>query len=927
MLRLRNLKKLLSENYPLIAILIGATLISLPMGPYQNTDTQMEYETTQGVLKWGYPYLAVKGNLFDIPPLGFYTAALFFLAFGATMQNGVTMVTLFGLASTITIYKIGKETYGKQTGLFAAALFALSPWQLVLTRAFLVDSQCLFLSLATLYLGIKAIQKDSTKLALASGIAFAAALLTKQYAAFTLIPLSLLYIHHLHTKPKKPRQILHQIAAFTLPAVHANLWWYNIIMHKWLLYFIQHRDFADTNFPGVTPTYTFIITFLNDYAIGIFFTAATAFALIIGLLLRKHLPKHTTLTDIICLTTITTIIAVNMYLGVTLNLKAPYTSAIKYTYQALPYLSLAAASLANKSTSLLKTAKTATKPKKALLYAASILGLLLLTAPIIANMNTARQFTTVNHLTFRVQPNQEVGYTFLVPNPTNPNDLAAALLQLHGAIIALSGLLWTSRPFILNTAKTIIHKIQPKKKNTQHQTQNKNILTQKPGTPLHKATALTLILILTATSTITFLPIKAEPKTITVPDDYTTINDAIANANEGDTILIKKGTYHEQTIEINKPLTIIGENADETTINLNPPLTETTIFHNKLTIPTTAITINANKVKIQNLTINTTKGDYSYGGELTASGDQIEIIGNKIRNCNSLQLNGSRLNLSENSLVGTLMVTGTNQVIAKNTIEGYLETQGSFNTIKSNTVNQNINLKGSFNIVTDNTFQKMSMEHSDSNFISNNSFKQLIIGDYGNSCSNNIISKNKATGPALWGILMSTGRYNVFHDNLITNYTEGYAIAIGGTHLTAEFNTFYRNILVNNSKHVGANWEILGAGNYWDNGDEGNHWDDYTGADRDHNGIGDSPYTIEENRWDESLKQEITVAYVQDNFPLMAPFDISSVKTDFPEWATQLLNHQDSTSESFPILPVAAAWAFAAVLVAGLQIYFKRRKR
>jgi 4-amino-4-deoxy-L-arabinose transferase-like glycosyltransferase len=210
------------------------------MGPYRNTDTQLEFSTAQGVLKWGYPYLEVKGNLFNLPPLGFYTEALFFLIFGSSMDNGVALITLFGLASTVVVYKLGKEAYDKSTGLFAAALFALAPWQLILTRAFLVDAQCLFLSLVYLYFGILAIRKDSVKLALVSGIFFAAALLTKQYAVFMLIPLLLLYAYH---RPRNPKQILLQLGAFILPAVHATLWWYNIIMGKWLLYFVQHSDF------------------------------------------------------------------------------------------------------------------------------------------------------------------------------------------------------------------------------------------------------------------------------------------------------------------------------------------------------------------------------------------------------------------------------------------------------------------------------------------------------------------------------------------------------------------------------------------------------------------------------------------------------------------------------------------------------------
>ena len=96
---------------------------------------------------------------------------------GSALQviNGTVLVTLLGLGSTVVIYKIGKEIYGKPTGLFAAALFALSPWELVLSRSFLIDAQCLFFSLLCLYIGILAIRKGSVKLSMVSGVLFAAA--------------------------------------------------------------------------------------------------------------------------------------------------------------------------------------------------------------------------------------------------------------------------------------------------------------------------------------------------------------------------------------------------------------------------------------------------------------------------------------------------------------------------------------------------------------------------------------------------------------------------------------------------------------------------------------------------------------------------------------------------------------------------------
>jgi nitrous oxidase accessory protein len=51
--------------------------------------------------------------------------------------------------------------------------------------------------------------------------------------------------------------------------------------------------------------------------------------------------------------------------------------------------------------------------------------------------------------------------------------------------------------------------------------------------------------------------VNADSKTITVPDDYPTIQQAVNLAQSGDAVYVKQGIYYE-TVVIDKPLTLKG---------------------------------------------------------------------------------------------------------------------------------------------------------------------------------------------------------------------------------------------------------------------------------------------------------------------------------------------------------------------------------
>jgi len=123
--------------------------------------------------------------------------------------------------------------------------------------------------------------------------------------------------------------------------------------------------------------------------------------------------------------------------------------------------------------------------------------------------------------------------------------------------------------------------------------------------------------------------------------------------------------------------------------------------------------------------------------------------------------------------------------------------------------------------------------------------------------ASNTLSENFITANNGIGIWLDGGSNNRIIRNNITDNTRGVFIT------ATKNSTVYHNNFVNNTFHV----DIYGNDpviSMWDNGSQGNHWDDYTGIDSNGDGMGDTPYVIDENN--------------QDNYPLI------NVIPEFPSW-------------------------------------------
>jgi hypothetical protein len=400
----------------------------------------------------------------------------------------------------------------------------------------------------------------------------------------------------------------------------------------------------------------------------------------------------------------------------------------------------------------------------------------------------------------------------------------------------------------------------------------------------------------------TFFPARAEPKTITVPDDYPTIQAAIDNAGAGDTIYVKKGTYYHDGplgqridgITIDKPISLIGE--DSKTTILKPNYTSI----NRLR---SGIHVTADDVTISGFTIDGTAENSTYKN----------ILGT----FKGYQETGILVHMADN---GTQDPYGCKIIgnIFTGNFDHSVEDHGKSTFIFGNTITEGI-----------------SLVYSSDTIVSGNNIEFNAIGIGVGSCANVIIKQNNIIGNGLdnlsgsghWvgGIsLGNSGDGSIYiYENNITDH--GFGIKFGRSNncfvynnnilrnkigiflpnqiITDQASTLgtgnrvYYNNLINNEENALVEHtypyetygNILGNGTdvvAWDNGVVGNYWSDYNGQ---------GTYVIDENN--------------VDYHPFTQQVDVSTA----------------APSESAALLTIVVV--VAVTVCAALVFYFKKRKR
>jgi parallel beta-helix repeat protein len=152
-----------------------------------------------------------------------------------------------------------------------------------------------------------------------------------------------------------------------------------------------------------------------------------------------------------------------------------------------------------------------------------------------------------------------------------------------------------------------------------------------------------------------------------------------------------------------------------------------------------------------------------------------------------------------------------------------------------------------------------------------------VVGIESYSSSNNSIYGNYIADSNV-GISFSGSYQNRVFENNITEC--GCAVSIRGSD-----NAFYQNNFLENNQQVSIHHTYLftsniiteySTNNTFDSGPTlgGNFWSDYNGTDSDGDGIGDTPYIINEDN--------------QDNYPFIEPADIPVIP-EFPSWTPLLV--------------------------------------
>jgi len=219
-----------------------------------------------------------------------------------------------------------------------------------------------------------------------------------------------------------------------------------------------------------------------------------------------------------------------------------------------------------------------------------------------------------------------------------------------------------------------------------------------------KATLVLLLVLALFFVSFPMIKVDAQAQPIVVPDDYSTIQDAINNANEGNTIFVKEGVYFEH-IKIDKSLFLVGEDKESTVINAQQEGPTILVLQNNVTLigftilngitpasptpyfPWVARPAGIHLLHVSNCNITNNKIENTGCGIWLYNSHNNQIRENQVIN-NS---NSMRLELSSNNTIESNHL--------KNCFDGIIFTSSGNNIVKNNNI---VNASNQFGVMGEN---------------------------------------------------------------------------------------------------------------------------------------------------------------------------------------------------------------------------------
>lgn len=134
----------------------------------EGRDALVVYEILHGNLTLLGPTSSVGG--FFLGPIYYYFMTPFLFLFNYDPVGPAIMVVLFGLATIYLVYRLGKEFFGKEAGLIASLLYAISPVVITYSRSSWNPNVFPFFTISSLYILYKAISQSKPRLFVLAGI-------------------------------------------------------------------------------------------------------------------------------------------------------------------------------------------------------------------------------------------------------------------------------------------------------------------------------------------------------------------------------------------------------------------------------------------------------------------------------------------------------------------------------------------------------------------------------------------------------------------------------------------------------------------------------------------------------------------------------------------------------------------------------------